>query len=186
MTGPAKAAVFVLALAGPVAGCDQNMISQPKYEEYETSELFPDGMVNQEPVEGTVARGDIRYRQALDERPRLTRELLERGRQRFAIYCSPCHGPLGDGKGMIVQRGFPQPPSFHSERLRQSSARHIVEIITNGKGDMFSYSARVAPADRWAIAAYVKALQLSQAYPAERLPPELRAKLADPDAGPAP
>ncbi|HZD52868.1 MAG TPA: cytochrome c, partial [Woeseiaceae bacterium] len=103
---------------------------------------------------------------------------LARGRERYGIYCAPCHGGIGDGDGMIVHRGFPRPPSFHAGRLRQASARYFVRIITDGKGDMYSYAARVAPADRWAIAAYVKALQLSQHVPATQMPEDLREGLA--------
>lgn len=168
---PMAAAVLVLG------ACKQDMIDQPKHEDYETSALFPDGKVQQAPVDGTVARGDLAAREALDRRPPLTRALLARGQERFGIYCTPCHGRVGDGEGMVVRRGFPQPPSLHDERLRQAPAHHFVSVITLGKGDMFSYAARVPPTDRWAIAAYIKALQLSQQVAAERLPDDLRAEL---------
>ncbi len=92
----------------------------------------------------------------------VTRQSLARGRERFNIYCAVCHGATGDGNGMIVQRGFPQPPSFHDQRLRDAPAGHFVDVITNGYGVMYSYASRVAPEDRWAIAAYIRALQLSQ------------------------
>ena len=93
---------------------------------------------------------------------RVTKEVLDRGHQRFEIYCSPCHGLLGDGKGMVVRRGFPAPPSFHSDSLRAKPVGHYVDVMTNGLGRMFSYADRVQPHDRWAIAAYIRALQLSQ------------------------
>jgi mono/diheme cytochrome c family protein len=92
----------------------------------------------------------------------VTREVLDRGRERYNIYCSPCHGQTGDGNGMIVQRGFPQPPSFHLERLRTAADGHYYDVITHGFGTMYSYAARVKPTDRWAITAYIRALQLSR------------------------
>jgi mono/diheme cytochrome c family protein len=94
--------------------------------------------------------------------PEISTALLERGRERYEIYCSPCHGRVGDGQGMIVQRGFPPPPTFHQPRLREAPAEHYYEVITNGLGVMYPYAARVAPADRWAIIAYIRALQRSQ------------------------
>ena len=92
----------------------------------------------------------------------ITRALLQRGRERFDIHCAPCHSPVGDGDGMIVRRGFPQPPSYHSARLRAAPDRHFYDVITRGYGIMYSYADRVAPEDRWAIVAYIRALQLSQ------------------------
>jgi mono/diheme cytochrome c family protein len=94
--------------------------------------------------------------------PPLTLALIERGQQRYRIFCTPCHSELGNGQGMIVQRGFPAPPSYDSERLRQAPTRHFVDVIAQGHGAMYSYAARVPPADRWAIAAYIRALQKSQ------------------------
>nr|WP_210327304.1 cytochrome c [Methylocystis sp. H4A] len=94
--------------------------------------------------------------------PPLTFALIERGRQRYRIFCTPCHSELGNGQGMIVQRGFPAPPSFDSERLLQAPTRHFVDVIAQGHGAMYAYAARVPPADRWAIAAYIRALQKSQ------------------------
>lgn len=173
-----------LALVLALAACDQSMIDQPKYEEYEPAALFPDGLVMQKPVEGTIARDELAYRRALENRPPLTRALLERGQERYTIYCLPCHGAAGHGDGMIPRRGFPNPPSYHIPRLRQAPPRYVVQVITEGKGDMFSYAARVAPADRWAIAAYVKALQLSQQVAAERVPDHISPGLvaiADPE-----
>lgn len=101
--------------------------------------------------------------------PQVTLELLTRGRERYDIYCAPCHAPIGDGRGMIVQRGFPPPPSYHTDRLRAAPPQHFYDVITNGLGAMYSYAERVAPADRWAIAAYVRALQRSQSASGARL-----------------
>ncbi|MGD9540104.1 c-type cytochrome [Methylocystis sp.] len=101
--------------------------------------------------------------------PRLTLALVERGQQRFRIYCTPCHSELGNGQGMIVQRGFPEPPSYTSERLLKAPTRHFVDVIARGHGAMYSYAARVPPTDRWAIAAYIRALQISQNASAEDL-----------------
>jgi len=116
---------------------------------------------------------------ALQTRPPMDRALLERGKERYAIFCVPCHDPAGYGHGRIPSRGFPAPPSFHSERLRKVDPRHIVDVITDGYGVMYSYAGRVPPRDRWAIAAYVKALQLSQDAPERLLSAEDRQKLAE-------
>lgn len=104
----------------------------------------------------------------------VTAELLARGQEQYNIYCTPCHGVAGFGEGMVVQRGFPQPPSFHSIRLREAPDGHLFEVITNGLGQMYAYGPQVEPADRWAIIAYVRALQLSQHAPAELLLPAER------------
>ena len=144
-----------------LAGCDDPMVDQAKYEVYESAARFRDGKVNQNPVPGTIARGELAWRATLTERPELTPALVARGRERFDAFCSPCHSYTGDGNGMIVQRGFPRPPSFHSERLRDAPTAHFIDVITNGYGVMYSYAERVPPADRWAIAAYIRALQLS-------------------------
>jgi mono/diheme cytochrome c family protein len=110
----------------------------------------------------------------------VTREMLERGRQRFEIYCSVCHGRTGEGNGMIVQRGFPAPPSYHIDRLRNAPPGHRYDVITNGYGVMYSYASRVDPADRWAIAAYIRALQLSHHATLNDVPQEERTKLQTP------
>jgi mono/diheme cytochrome c family protein len=109
--------------------------------------------------------------------PRLSIALLQRGQQRFRINCVPCHSELGDGNGMVVRRGFPQPPSYHIDRLRSAPPQYIVDVITNGHGAMYSFAQRVKPADRWAIAAYVKALQLSQDASPDDVPAEQRQAL---------
>jgi mono/diheme cytochrome c family protein len=117
----------------------------------------------------------------------LTRELLARGHQRFDIFCSPCHGRLGEGTGMVVRRGFKQPSTYHVDRLRQAPIGYFFDVMSNGFGVMSSYASQIPPEDRWAIAAYVRALQLSQNFEAARLAPEDRARLdAEPVApGPA-
>ena len=108
----------------------------------------------------------------------MDRPTLERGRERFDIYCSPCHSVAGDGDGMIVRRGFPSPPSYHTDRLRNAPDAHFYSVITNGYGMMYSYADRVAPHDRWAIVAYIRALQLAQDARIGDVPPERRAELA--------
>lgn len=107
----------------------------------------------------------------------VTHTVLDRGQDRYNIYCSPCHGRLGDGHGMIVQRGFPIPPSFHMDRLRQAADGHYYDVITNGFGVMYSYASRIAPEDRWAITAYIRALQLSQRATPQDVPSQERITL---------
>lgn len=174
----ARAAALAAALA--LAGCDQNltMADQKKYHEWEKAALFRNGRVAQKPVAGTVGRGELDREARLATRPPLTRALVERGRERFDIYCTPCHGRLGDGHGMIVQRGFSAPPSFHDDRLRREPDAHFVDVITHGWGAMYAYNDRVAPEDRWAVTAYIRALQLSQNAPAADLPEDVRRTLA--------
>ena len=155
------AAAFLALLA--LAGC-RNMVQQPRYDEYESNPLYPDKMAMQHPPDGTVAQ-DWPLRRAAEQRPPLTRALLERGRERFGIYCAPCHAYDGSGMGMIPARGFPRPPDLRIARLRQAPASHFYDVITNGYGVMYSYADRVAPQDRWAIAAYVRVLQQAQPEP---------------------
>jgi mono/diheme cytochrome c family protein len=138
------------------------MESQPKYFEYEPAPLFRDGRVLQAPVAGTLARGDLARATQAAQKPALSAELLARGQEEFDVFCSPCHGRVGDGNGIVVQRGMPRPRSFHEDRLRQAPDRHFFDAMTAGYGAMYSYAARVQPRDRWAIIAYVRALQLSQ------------------------
>lgn len=157
---------FILLLLAPffLLGCD-NMDHQPRYDSYERSKLFRDGKALQAPPEGTVSRDADVFQEKLTTRPPLTQALLDRGHERYEIYCTPCHDPAGYGNGRIVSRGFPHPPSFHGLRLRTVAPAYVVNVITNGHGVMYSYADRVSPEDRWAIAAYIKALQLSQDAP---------------------
>jgi len=161
-------------LAVPVMACRQDMHDQPRYEPLEASKFFADGMASRQLPEGTVARGhlgdDVAFTTGKDATGNVvaelpmpaTREVLTRGRGRFDVFCSPCHGRLGDGTGMAVRRGFKQPPSFHDDRLRDSPVGYYFDVMTHGFGVMPSYAAAIPPEDRWAIAAYVRALQLSQ------------------------
>lgn len=165
-----------------LAGCTQDMEDQPRYEPLEASALFPDGQSARPLLAGVVARGapdvddpvfsgreDGEWVTTLPVP--LTAALLQRGQAQYDIFCSPCHGLAGYGDGMIAQRGFPNPPSFHSHRLRQLPDGHYFDVISNGFGIMFEYGSRVSPADRWAIIAYIRALQLSQNAAIDELPP---------------
>lgn len=179
---------LALALLGLMSfGCRQDMHDQPRHEPLEPSAFFANGSSSRAQVDGTVARGtlldDITFTTGRTDEDQfvaalplpLTRPLLERGRHRFDAFCSPCHGRLGDGGGMVVQRGFKQPRAFHELRLVESPVGYFFDVMTNGFGQMSSYAAQIDPADRWAIAAYVKALQLSRRVPVDRLTPaELR------------
>ena len=158
---------------GVAAGCRQDMHDQPRYKPLAKSTFFADDRSARPLVADTVARGQLRedellYTGKVAGKPAttfpfpVTAEVLERGRQRFDIYCTPCHGPLGRGDGMIVQRGFKRPPTFHSDQARQLPPGFFFDVITNGFGAMADYSAQVPVRDRWAIAAYIRALQLSQ------------------------
>ena len=164
---------LVLLLLYTTAGCRQDMHDQPKYEALEASTFFPDGRASRPLVPGTVARGQLRedthlYEGKVAGKPAETfpfpidLKTLERGQQRYNIYCSPCHDRVGNGDGMVVRRGFRRPPSYHIERLRQSPPGYLYDVITNGFGAMQDYAAQIPVRDRWAIVAYVRALQLSQ------------------------
>jgi mono/diheme cytochrome c family protein len=153
------------------------MYNQPGHKPLQASSFFKDGMSARPLPPGTVPRGflqtnDLFYTglqgtNLVEDIPlRVTREVLERGRERYNIYCSVCHDQNGEGNGMIVQRGFPRPPSYHIDRLRQAPAGHFYRVITYGYGVMYPYATRVAPEDRWAITAYIRALQLSHNPPA--------------------
>lgn len=188
------AAVLVLAISG--AGCRQDMHDQPRYKPYARTDFFGDGRSARPLVAGTIARGMLREDSAfftgkqggqfVDALPLpLTEAMLRRGQQRFGIYCAPCHGQTGQGDGMVVRRGFRRPTSFHVERLRGERVGYLFDVMTNGFGVMPDYAAQVPPADRWAIAAYVKVLQLSQHADARQLPAELVARIGQPAAGEA-
>ena len=167
-----------LVLLLGLAGCGkQKMADQARLDRWERTTLFADGKVAQPPVEDTVARGASADLEALHMQPPMTAALLQRGRERFQIFCQPCHGPAGEGNGIIVERGFPRPPSYLLPRLLDAPADYLVGVMTNGYGAMYSYAARVPPADRWAIAAYVRALQLAQHAQLASLPETDRQKL---------
>ncbi|HXO00075.1 MAG TPA: cytochrome c [Candidatus Acidoferrales bacterium] len=173
-----------------LAGCRLDMHIQPKYLPDEPSNFFDDGRSERPVVPGTVARGHLHTDELLytgkengvaaDKFPfPMTRADLERGRERYNIYCTPCHDYTGSGQGIIVQRGFPAPPSFHLDSLRRAPAGHFFEVITNGFGSMYSYASRVEPEDRWRIAAYIRALQLSQHARIQDVPENERVKLTE-------
>ena len=154
------------------------MHNQPRYKPLAATAFFDDGRSERPAIEDTVARGQLRVDQArytgkqngkdIDFFPiQITKADIERGHDRFEIYCTPCHGRLGDGHGMIVSRGLRQPPSYHDERLTKAPVGHFFDVMTNGYGAMYSYASRVAPDDRWRIAAYIRTLQFSQNAPAE-------------------
>jgi mono/diheme cytochrome c family protein len=166
----------------------QQMGNAPRYDPLEPSALFADGQSARQPVPDTVARGHLHQDSLLDTgmengqpSDRLpfpaSREVLDRGRDRFDIYCAPCHGRTGYGNGMVVQRGFIAPPSFHSDELRAVPVGHIFDVETQGLGAMPSYAAQIPVRDRWDIAAYIRALQLSQHADASQLPDDLRQQL---------
>ena len=173
-----------------LAGCrrEQDMANQPRYKPLQASAFFADGRSARDLVPETVARGQLQLDASLStgkhqgeevtELPLpLTPELLARGRERYNIYCGPCHDRIGTGHGMIVQRGYPHPPSFHIPRLRQAPLGHFFAVITDGYGAMPAYRPLVSPHDRWAITAYIRALQLSQYAPVAALPAEVRQQL---------
>jgi mono/diheme cytochrome c family protein len=149
-----RAALVLFTVLALLSGCD-DMTAQPKAGAWSAAATLVT------PAQDTVAWGDTPLNP-----PPLTLALLQRGQQRFQIDCTPCHSELGDGNGMVVQRGFPAPPSYHIDRLRQAPTQHFYDVITNGYGAMYSFAGRVSPRDRWAIAAYIRALQLSQHPPA--------------------
>jgi hypothetical protein len=184
----AALAALLLGLLFSVAGCRLDMHVQPKYKPLAATDFFGDGRSARPVVEGTVARGQLRldehlYTGKVDGKPAttfpfpITRKDLLRGQERFNIFCAPCHDASGTGRGMIVLRGFPQPPSYHIDRLRQAPLGHFFDVITNGLGNMYGYGSRVAPEDRWRIIAYVRALQLSQGATLDDVPPAQREKL---------
>jgi mono/diheme cytochrome c family protein len=190
--GPSAALAAALLL---LAGCRSEMYEQPRYEPLEPSSFFEDGKSSRPLVAGTVPRHDPRgaVPKGADEDVFYTgwekgklaetvpfpvdRALLERGQERYRIYCVPCHAESGDGRGMIVRRGFNAPPPYYSEELRKQPIGHFFDVMTRGYGTMYSYATRVPPRDRWAIAAYIRVLQLSQHAEIADLSQEDRNKL---------
>ena len=177
--GTATSLVIVVVMAA----CRRGMVDQQHLKPLAEESFFADGAGSRVPPPHTVARGQLRddehfftgktgkYLVATMPAP-VTHQMLDRGRERFDIYCAVCHGRTGDGNSMIVQRGFPQPPSLHEQRLRDAPVGYFFDVITNGYGVMYPYASRITPQDRWAIVAYIRALQLSE-----------NAKPSDADAG---
>lgn len=197
---PAALVLAVALAAASLAGCRQDMHDQPKYEAYERSRFFADSSSARPLPAGTVARGQLRedepYFTGYTRDDRLvrtmpievTRGTLERGRETFDAFCAPCHDRAGTGRGMIVRRGFKQPPTYHQDRLRSEADGYLFDVITNGFGQMPSYAGLIPVEERWAVVAYVRALQLSQHARLAELPPEdaERAREAGPVGGAAP
>jgi mono/diheme cytochrome c family protein len=186
--GAAAIAGIALAAAIVFAGCHSDMYNQKKYKPLAASEFYPDGQASRPLVDGTVVHRDhsddgVIASGKVNGVPvngfpfPVTEQILRRGQERYNIYCSPCHGRTGDGRGMAVQRGFPQPPSYHTDSLRARPVGHVVDVIAHGFGRMYPYADRVAPRDRWAIAAYIRALQASRQTTVADLPPSQRQQL---------
>ena len=184
-------AALVVLLAA--AGCKQlEMSDQPREGPLEASRFFRDGQAARTPVPGTIPRGEMRLDEHLYEGVRdgevaedypfeLERSDLERGRERYDAFCSPCHGFVGEGDGMIVRRGFPVPPTFHSEHMREKPVGQIYQAIARGAASMPSYRNQISPDDRWRIVGYVRALQRSQLATREDVPAEQWARLLEAD-----
>jgi hypothetical protein len=166
-----------------LVGCTQQIDEQYRVDAYESDALT-------KPPEGTVSRASseldpgyltgMRDGKPLARAPiRITHDVLERGRERYEIFCAPCHGIAGDGKGVVVEHGFTEPPSYHEPYLRAAPDGHLFEVITRGFGDMYSFAARIPVKDRWAIVSYIRALQLSQNFEVSRLSPGERARIEE-------
>jgi mono/diheme cytochrome c family protein len=182
-----RAVVSALMALGLTA-CHRNMQEEPKFLPDQQNHDFPGEQVDRPPVAHTVPRGPLNDGSAVYTGSAggalvttfpmpVTLEMVKRGQEAFDINCSACHGRDGYGQGMVVQRGFPAPPSFHSERLRNAPVGHFFEVITNGYGVMYPFGSRISPADRWAIVSYIRALQLSQDATADRIEPADQAQL---------
>jgi mono/diheme cytochrome c family protein len=193
----ARAAAVVL-IAGGVSACRQDMHDAPRYEPLEASAFFADGRASRMLVANTVPRGLLREDEHLytgkiggtpvDLFPMpVTASVMARGQERYKVFCAPCHGATGEGTGMIVQRGFRRPPSYHEQRLVEAPAGYFFDVMTNGFGAMQDYSAQVPVGDRWAIAAYIRALQASRRGTVDDVPAARRGELdGQPAAAPAP
>jgi mono/diheme cytochrome c family protein len=181
----AGVACSTLALSGCDMALRQDMADQPKNRPLSPSEFFADGRSGRPLIENTVAHGAIENdaynvsKEYAGYPLRVDEKLLQRGQDRYQVFCTPCHGLQGDGLGMAAVRGMKHPPSYHIDRLRQAPNGYFYDVITNGFGAMYSYSERIAPRDRWAIIAYVRALQLSRNAKLKDLPETLREKLAN-------
>lgn len=176
-----------LIAVGPLA-CRQDMHDQPKYSALEPAPFFADNSSARPPLAGTVARGELRDDQALytgkvnDELVAafpfpIDEAILARGRERYDIFCSPCHGRTGAGDGIVVQRGYTAPPALDAPHLREAPPGHFFDVMTNGFGSMPDYAAQITVTDRWAIAAYVRALQAASAATIQDVPPAERGRL---------
>jgi mono/diheme cytochrome c family protein len=187
----------VAALGLLAAGCSRlDMQDQPKYRPQRPSDFFADGRSERQPVDGTVARGalneDTAFYEGKDAAGKdieafpiaVDKAVIVRGQQRFDVYCAPCHGRIGNGLGMIVRRGFKQPPSYHIDRLRNAPVGHLYDVISNGYGAMLNYAGQLQPRDRWAVVAYIRALQYSENANINDLPQEARSRV--PAIGTAP
>ena len=191
---PLVACVLLVA----AAGCRQDMHNQPKYRGLRPSTFFQDGSSARPLVEGTIARGTLQTadpafytgkvdNQLVAEMPfPVTQDVIDRGQDRFDIFCAPCHDRTGGGNGMVVQRGYRQPPSFHIDRIRQLPVGHYFYVMTNGFGAMPDYRAQITARDRWNIAAYIRTLQLSQHAATADIPGGDPTKLQPQPAAPAP
>jgi len=182
----ACAAMFLL-----LSGCQvrQDMADQPRYKPLAPTDFFADGRSERPIIENTVARGSLDDDALFVSKDSnafplpLTPELMQRGKDRYGVFCTPCHGIQGDGNGMVAMRGMKHPPTYHEDRLRKVPNGYLFDVITNGFGGMLSYSAQIPPRDRWAIIAYIRALQLSRNAPVSELSSDLRDKLNNPTSG---
>jgi hypothetical protein len=173
---------YIILVLLVLVGCRQDMHDQPRFKPLAESDFYADLRSARPPVEGTVARGQLHedsylYSGKIGNNPGdympfpVTEDVLVRGRERFNIYCAPCHSRVGDGNGMIVQRGYRAPPSFHTERLRKAPLGYFFDVMTGGFGAMPDYASQIPPRDRWTIVAYIRALQLSQEATTSDVPP---------------
>jgi mono/diheme cytochrome c family protein len=189
LRGAGLRAGVLLTAAALLGGCRQDMHDQPKFIPLRQSGFYADGRSARPIVEGTVARGqlnddDLLYTGKVDGQDAtefpfpVTAGAMARGRERYDIFCSPCHDRTGAGEGMVVKRGYRQPPSFHIDRLRQAPVGHFFDVMTNGFGAMPDYRAQIPVRDRWAIVAYIRALQASANATLDAVPPEERNRLA--------
>jgi mono/diheme cytochrome c family protein len=184
------AAVCAAACLGLLAGCSlkQDMAMQPKNRPLSPSDFFTDGRSERPLLENTVVRGALADdalfvpKESNNFPLPVNLELLDRGENRYKIFCSPCHGLQGDGNGMVAMRGMKHPPTYHQDRLRQAPNGYFYDVITNGFGAMLGYSAQIPPRDRWAIVSYVRALQLSRNAKVADLPADIREKVMHPAA----
>lgn len=188
-----RISLLVIALLASTVGCRQDMHDQPKYKPLGHSAFFEDGRESRPLLAGTIAQGHLQedqylYAGKVGDEPApafpfpITENDLRRGQERFNIYCSPCHGRIGNGDGMVTRRGLRPPPSYHIERLRTAPVGYFYDVITNGFGAMSDYAAQVEPEDRWRIVAYIRVLQRAEQATLADVPPEKRSEL---EGGPA-